>query len=204
MDALRRQVLQPQVAGLGVGPEALFLAAGEICRVQAVGRQMPDLRQQFPRPVDGFGLEVVAEAPVAEHLEKRVVVAVVADVFKVVVLAAGADALLRVDRPDVVALLPPEEDVLELVHAGVGEKQRRVFGRQQRAGRHERVAAILEKLDVLSPDVFAGFLHVFYSKRSYVSLFPVRRPFKAAGVAENDVCVAAWEGRHATDLCKTA
>ena len=53
--------------------------------------------QQFPRPGDGLGLEVVAEAPVAQHLEERVVVGVVADVFQVVVLAAGADALLAVD-----------------------------------------------------------------------------------------------------------
>ena len=51
---------------------------------------------QFPGPVDGFLLEVIAEGPVAEHLEERVVVGVEADVFEVVVLAAGADAFLGV------------------------------------------------------------------------------------------------------------
>ena len=51
---------------------------------------------ELPSPFNGFFLEVVAEGPVAEHLEEGVVVGVVADVFEVVVLAAGADALLRV------------------------------------------------------------------------------------------------------------
>ena len=43
---------------------------------------------------DGLPLEVVAEREVAEHLEKGVVAGGVADVFQVVVLAAGAHALL--------------------------------------------------------------------------------------------------------------
>ena len=41
-------------------------------------------------------LEVIAEAPVAEHLEERVVVGVFAHIVEVVVFAAGADALLGV------------------------------------------------------------------------------------------------------------
>jgi hypothetical protein len=41
-------------------------------------------------------LKVVAEAPVAEHLEERVMAAAAADVVEVVVLPAGADAFLRV------------------------------------------------------------------------------------------------------------
>jgi hypothetical protein len=47
-------------------------------------------------------------------------------VLKIVVLAAGAHALLRGGGAGVVARLGAEEDVLELVHAGVGEEQRRV------------------------------------------------------------------------------
>jgi hypothetical protein len=42
------------------------------------------------------------------------------------VLAAGADAFLRARGARVIALLAAEEDVLELVHAGVGEEQRRI------------------------------------------------------------------------------
>ena len=51
------------------------------------------LREQLPGPVDGVGLEVVPEAPIAQHLEERVVVHVLAHVVQVVVLAARADAL---------------------------------------------------------------------------------------------------------------
>ena len=77
-------------------------------------------------------LEVIAEGEVAEHLEKRVVAARVADVLEIVVLAAGAHALLRGGRARVVALLQAEEDVLELVHARVGEQQRRVVRGHER------------------------------------------------------------------------
>ncbi len=51
---------------------------------------------EFPGPLDGFLLEVIAEGPVPEHLEERVVIGVEPDVIEVVVLAAGADAFLRV------------------------------------------------------------------------------------------------------------
>ena len=90
----------------------------------------PFCRHQFPRPVDGFLFEIIAEAPVAEHLEKRVVIGVQADVFQVVVLAAGADALLGVGGAAglVGAFGLAEENGHELVHAGVGEQQVRRSG----------------------------------------------------------------------------
>ena len=71
------------------------------------------------------GLEVVAEREVAEHLEERVVAQRRPDVVEVVVLAADAHALLRGRGARVVALLPAEEHVLELVHPGIREQQRR-------------------------------------------------------------------------------
>ena len=45
-----------------------------------------------------FFEELVVERPVAQHLEERVVVDVLTDVVKVIVLAAGPDALLAVRR----------------------------------------------------------------------------------------------------------
>ena len=45
---------------------------------------------------DGLALEVVAEGPVAEHLEEGVVVGVAPHLLEVVVLARDADALLGV------------------------------------------------------------------------------------------------------------
>ena len=55
-------------------------------------------------------------------------IGVLADVVEVVVFAAGADALLRIGGALVGPVAGAEEDVLELVHAGVGEQQRRVVG----------------------------------------------------------------------------
>ena len=73
----------------------------ELCWVDAepLGRG-----EQLPGVGDGVALEVVAEGEVAEHLEEGVVAAGEADVFEVVVLAAGADALLRGGGAGVVAL----------------------------------------------------------------------------------------------------
>jgi len=53
-------------------------------------------------------LEVIAERPVAQHLEKGVVVRVLAYILEIVVLSTGTDTLLRV------------EGALELGELGVG------------------------------------------------------------------------------------
>ena len=81
---------------------------------------------------DGVGFEVVAEGEVAEHFEERVVAAGVADVFEIVVFAAGADAFLGGGGAVVVAAFEAQENLLELVHAGVGEEQRGVVARAAR------------------------------------------------------------------------
>ena len=54
--------------------------------------------QELPRPVDRLALEVVAEAPVAEHLEERVVTWRAPDLLEVVVLAGDPQAALDIDR----------------------------------------------------------------------------------------------------------
>ena len=118
-----------EVAGVAFG-----LVGGIDRRIEPVLGELPDFGDQFPGPLDGLLLEIVAEGPVPEHLEERVVVSVQADVFEVVVLAAGADALLRVGGAGVAAgdgARPfghvggalAEEDRHELVHARVGEEQ---------------------------------------------------------------------------------
>src|SRR5262249_47420845 len=90
---------------------------------------------------------------VAEHLEERVMPRRVADLLEVVVLASGADALLRRGGPRVVALLPSEEDVLELVHAGVREEQRGVAVRDDPARRDDLGAALLEEAEEQRADL---------------------------------------------------
>ncbi len=66
-------------------------------------------------------------------------------VLEVVVLAAGADALLRGGGAGVVALFCAEEDVFELVHARVGEEQRGVVGGHERGRVHAAVRLRLKK-----------------------------------------------------------
>src|SRR5690606_41981094 len=65
---------------LFVAPDAEGLVVGVVDGdQQALGRDLPDLRQQFPGPGDGVALEVVAERPVAQHLEEGVVARGVAE-----------------------------------------------------------------------------------------------------------------------------
>ena len=75
--------------------------------VEPIGGEIPGIYQQFPAPLDSFFLEIVAEGPVAEHLEESVVVGVEADVLQVVVLAARPDAFLGVRYPGEGSLLVP-------------------------------------------------------------------------------------------------
>ncbi len=133
IEADAAELLGPDVPGFlvalsGVAFAGLVNGGEDACR-----RELPALDDEFPSPGDGFFFEVVAEGPVAEHFEKGVVVGVQAHVFEVVVLAAGADALLRVRRaggeafvkdagPGVhISAALAEEDGHELVHAGIGE-----------------------------------------------------------------------------------
>ena len=103
-------------------------------------------RDQLPCKGDGFLLEIVAEGKIAQHLEESVVAFGEPDVFEVVVLAAGADAFLATGGALVVALLQAEEDVLELIHAGVGEEQRGVANRDERRAAHDPVIFLLEEV----------------------------------------------------------
>src|SRR6185369_11687156 len=89
--------------------------------------------------------------------EERVMARRLADLVEVVVLAAGAHALLRGRRTLVAAGLRAGEHVLELVHAGVREEQRRVVLRNERARRDDLVVVLLEKLQERTANV--GCLH---------------------------------------------
>ena len=137
-------------------PEALgVVVLAKDGDVEPVFGQAEVLGEQLPGEGDGFLLEVVAEGEVAEHLEEGVVAAGVADVLEIVVLAAGADALLRGGGARVVALFEAQEDVLELVHAGVGEQQRGVVGGHQRRAADDAVAVRREEVEKLLADLVA-------------------------------------------------
>ena len=116
---------------------------------------------QVPGQLDRVFLEIVAEREIAEHLEKGVVTRGVADILKVVVLAAGADTFLRGHRAVVVAGLEAGEQVLELHHAGVGEHQCGIVLRNQRAGGHDFVAVGTEIFKKSGSDVVYAAHHSF-------------------------------------------
>ena len=101
-------------------------------------------RHQLPREADRVALEVVAEREVAQHLEERVMPRGVPDLLEIVVLAAGAHALLRRRRAPLAVrrVLHAEEDLLELDHPRVDEQQRGIVGRhERRAGPHDVLLA---------------------------------------------------------------
>src|SRR5262249_830691 len=97
-------------------------------------------------------------------LEERVVARRLAHLIEVVVLAAGADALLRGRRTLVRALVDAREHVLELDHARVREQQRGIVGRNERARRHDLVALAAEKLEKCFANL--GGLHRGQASRS--------------------------------------
>jgi hypothetical protein len=100
----------------------------EDAHAQVLARHAQLAGDELPGEADRVALEIVAEREVAEHLEEGVVPGGVPHLLEVVVLAAGAHALLRRRRPARPAgrVLHAEEDLLERHHPGVGEEQRRV------------------------------------------------------------------------------
>ena len=85
--------------GKEVLPQGIRLIVRTIHRgIQALLVQSPDLREQLPAPGYGLLLVIIAEAPVAEHLEEGMVIGVISHFLQIVVLTAHADALLRIHR----------------------------------------------------------------------------------------------------------
>ncbi|ESY36729.1 hypothetical protein X747_26690 [Mesorhizobium sp. LNJC384A00] len=135
-------------------PEAGRLVIGVIDGDQQLVLVQPELLgNQVPGQLDGALLEIVAEGEIAEHFEKSQVARGVADIVEVVVLAAGAHALLSGRGARIGPLLQAGEDVLELHHAGIGEHQRRVVARHERARRDDLVALLAEIVEECRPDL---------------------------------------------------
>ncbi len=154
------RLVEPPLVRLLVGVQSQFVVARVHRCVHPVRLQPPPIHQELPGPADGLGLEVVAEAPVAEHLEEGVVVRVVPHLLQVVVLAGHAEALLRVDGAVVRALSGAEKDVLELVHPGVREEQGTVALRHEGRTRDDLVGFLLKEAQELFADLLGGALNV--------------------------------------------
>ncbi len=134
LDPLRRDAddVAPDLFGLVVGLEHRD--------PHPVAVDAENLGDQFPGEGYGLGLEVVAEAEVAEHLEERAVALGRTHYVDV----HGPEALLDRCGPRPRWHLVPEEERLERHHAGDGEEYGRVV-RNQTGRRHGRVAALGEE-----------------------------------------------------------
>ena len=127
-----------------VMPDVVRLVVVKVHRDrQAVGRDLEDLQQQLPRPVDRLALEVVAEAEVAQHLEERLVERRLAHILDV----ASADALLASRRAAEARVAQTHELALELVHPRRCEKHRRII-RHQHVARPANAALGGEKIEI--------------------------------------------------------
>ena len=154
-----------------LGPDVVgFVVTGVDGDPQFFLRQVQPLvrSQEGPGEGDGIALEIVAEAEVAQHLEEGVMTGGVADVFQVVVLAAGAYALLAAHGAGIGALFLAEEAVLELVHAGVGEQQGRVIARDQGAGGNASMSLLFEEAEEGFTD-FCAFHRFFHGNGGHAS-----------------------------------
>src|SRR5215469_7809085 len=118
-------------------------------------------------PRDRFGLVVVAERPVAQHLEKGVMVAVATHRFEVIVLARDAQALLAIDDSAAWWSADAKEVVLHRRHSSVDEEQRRVALGDHRERGNYGVAPFFEEVEKRLPYVGGSPAHraIILSKR---------------------------------------
>ena len=140
-----RQELLPVRSGFVVAFQSFFGATFEYGGVEVFGVEFQYIHQILPCPGDGFFLEVVAERPVAQHLEHGVVVGIVTYFLQVVVFSAYAKAFLRVSNSFVFRRVVAQNDIFKLVHSRIGEHQRGVILNHHRGRRHYLVTFTFEE-----------------------------------------------------------
>ncbi len=119
--------------------------------VEAGRVELVDVGEEFPCPADGFALEVVAEAEVAEHFECGEV-GEVADFFDV----GGAEAALDGDDAWGGGGFFAHELGLELLHSGGGEHRGGVADGNEGPGWEQQMAAFAEEGDEGVADLVGG------------------------------------------------
>ena len=131
----------PQVGGfLVAGAVAVALEHGE-GQLILVDAQPLFAGQEFPAPGNHFLLEVIAQAPVAQHFKEGQV----AHVTHVVDID-GADALLHVGEPVAGGVLLAQQVGHQGMHARGGEQHGGVVLRNDGGGGNHGVALHLEEL----------------------------------------------------------
>ena len=107
---------------------------------------------QAPGQLNGARLKIVAEGKIAEHLKKCVVARRVADVIKVIVLAARAYNFLRRGGARIGALFETRKNILELHHTRIGKHQGGVIARHKRARGDDFMIVLVEIIQERRPD----------------------------------------------------
>ena len=102
--------------------------------------------QKLPCPRYRLRLEIVAEAPVSEHLEHRMMVGIVSHFLEIVVFSAHSQAFLAVRHSFALRHAVSEKIVLELIHPGVCEHQCRVVFYNHRSRRYDGMSFRCEKI----------------------------------------------------------
>ncbi len=98
-----------------------------------------------------------------------------ADIFEVVMFAAGADAFLGSGGFVVVALFEPKEDVFELVHPCIGEEEGGVAMGNERRAADAAMAFALEKAEEHFADVVSAHFLGFRRRHGFADILAVQR-----------------------------
>ena len=153
--------------------QAELLVAAEHGHPDPLGIEPEDVDRELQAPGDRLVLEVVAEAPVSEHLEEGQVAAGVPHLLDV----GRAEALLARGDPLARRRLVAAKVGLEGLHPGDRQQRRGVLGgRDQRRRGHAQVPSLLEKRQVGLAEL-AGVHGVPQSRRrSSRARRPARRP----------------------------
>src|SRR5215472_11748806 len=173
--------------------------AAEDCYVQLLRRDAESAcggrSNESPRVLNRFFLEIIAKRKIPEHLEKRKVAIREADILKVVVLAARADASLAGRGAFVIALLEAEKNVLELVHPRIGEEQRRIIRRDERRAAHHAMPALFEKFQKCFTDFVPGQSALSKFKSLYLQTRRATETPRAAPRSEREEGFFGWAAR---------
>lgn len=133
-------MLLPYRSRLIVAVKTLVGSTFEYSRIKTRRIEFKHVDKIFPGHVDSLLFEIIAERPVAEHLEHSVVVGVVSNLFEVVVLAAHTQTLLRISDTARLGHCITQDYVFELVHSGIGEHKGGIILYHHRGGGHDTMA----------------------------------------------------------------
>ncbi len=140
-----------------IGPDVERVAVVRVDRgPEPVGVQTEALGEQLPGHLDRALLEVVADRPVAQHLEEGVVRAVAHRGDVVSGETRASEALLARGHPRAGRGALAADVAFEGHHAGHGEEQRRVVTRNQGCVGQDVVPALLEESEEAPPDLVAA------------------------------------------------